>query len=147
MIIKIIRNWSLKKIIWTKYFRVFSPFIFLLIFDWQKYNIKVPVWFITDLWSIPSIFFMFDKSRYISYILHDFLYSLIWEITNINWYLSYDQKLSDEILSIWLEKENMNKFWRFLVKIWLKIWWRFNYKKNNSEISDLKKILSKNINN
>ncbi len=134
----------LQKVIWTKYFIVTDYFLFLVIIWKNKYNIKVPNWFITDFGSIPSPFFFFDKTKYVSYILHDYLYSLIWEITNIEWYLEYNQALSDEILYHWLEEEWMNNIWRILVLIWLDIWWRYNYKKYNKEISDLKKILQSN---
>lgn len=141
MEVKIIKNWTLKKVIWTKYFSVSDSFAFLLIIYWKKYIIRVPKWFITDFGSIPPIFFFFDKSRYISYILHDFLYSLIWEILCISWELEYDQWTADEILFAWLKKEWMNTLWRVLVLLWLYIWWRFSYQKRNKEIEKLKKTL------
>jgi len=101
MKVTIIKNWDLKKIIWTKYFIVASSFLFLLDFFWKKYIIKVLKWFVTDFWSIPQIFFFFDKAGYASYIMHDYLYSFIWEITCINWKLKYDQMLADDILIAW----------------------------------------------
>ena len=139
MKIKIINNWNYKKIIWTKYFIITDKFIFQLKIYWKFYLIIVPEWFITDLGSIPSIFFFFDKSRYISYILHDYLYSLIWKIENINWKLNYNQELVDNILIAWLNTEWMNDRWKIFILIWLSIWWRFNYKKEDKEISKLKK--------
>lgn len=140
MKIKVLQNWTYQNIIWTKYFIIKIAYIFLITINWKNYIINVPEWFITDLWSIPPIIFFYDKSRYISYILHDYLYSLIGKIINIYWELAYDQKLADKILNIWLWVEGMSKKWRVWVCIWLKIWWRFNYKKWNKEISDLKKL-------
>ncbi len=137
--VKILKNGALKKILKSKYFIVSDCYIFLLIIGWNKYTIEVPEWFITDFGSIPPIFFFFDKSRYISYILHDYLYSLIWKIININWELPYNQKLADQILIAGLKIEEMNHPWRFLVYKWLQIWGRFNYRKENKEISELKK--------
>lgn len=141
MKVKILINWNLQKIIWTKYFIVTSEYSFLLIIYWKKYSVKVPKGFITDFWSIPSIFFFFDKSKYVSYILHDFLYSLIWEIKSIQWIFKYNQSLADEILIAWLDTEWMNETWRVLVCIWLMIWWKYNYKKVSKEISLLKQTL------
>lgn len=141
MKIKILINWDLKKIIWTKYFIVSSDFLFLLIIYWKKYHIRVPKWFITDFGSIPPIFFFFDKSRYISYILHDFLYSLIWQTISINWILEYDKNIADEILVAWLKAEWMIESGQVLVLLWVSIWWKPYYKKRNEEISNLKKTL------
>ena len=138
MKIKIIQNWALQKIIWTKYFEVYVEFIFLLTLYWKKYYIKIPKWFITDLWSIPSIFFFFNKSGYITYILHDFLYSLIWEIINEDWEVEYTQEMADEILIAWLETEGMGEKWRWLILCWLSCCWKYKYKKRNEEISELK---------
>jgi len=145
MQVKILKNWTLQKIIWTKYFQVKDYYLFLIIIWRKRYTVKVPEWFITDFWSIPSIFFFFDKSRYISYILHDYLYSLIWKIVNISWELEYNQRLSDEILINWLGAEWMNDRWRTLVLLWLDIWWKYNYKKYNEEISELKLILKQSL--
>jgi len=141
MQIKISQNWYLQKLIWTKYFVITKEYIFLLIIYGKKYTIKVPKGFVTDFGSIPPMFFFFDKSGYISYILHDYLYSLIWKIVNINWELDYNQMLADEILTEWLKEEWMNETWRNLVSIWLTIWGKYNYKKRNGEISKIKKTL------
>lgn len=138
MKIKLIKNWKLKKIIWTKYFIVTDYFAFLLILYWKKYYIRVPENFITDFWSIPAIFFLFDKTKYVSYILHDFLYSPIWLITSINWPYMYDRSFSDDILLNSLRSEWMRNIWSLIVRIWVEIWWESHYKKRSSEISDLK---------
>jgi len=146
--IEIIKNWSLKKIIWTKYFEITDNYIFRLFYWKVYYTITIPVWFVSDFASIPAIFFNFDKTRYISYLMHDFIYSFIWEITLEEedsillwelWELVYDQRLADEILIAWLETEWMNKPWRKIVSLWLLIWWRFCFKKKNKKTSRLKR--------
>jgi hypothetical protein len=138
MQVKIIKNWQVKKIMGTKYFIVTDSFIFLLEHYWNKYTIEVPINFITDFWSIPAIFWFFDKTKYISYIMHDYLYSYIWQIESIKWVYRYDRSLADDILTKWLENEWMNKIWYSIVRIWVEIWWHNHYKKKNKEISELK---------
>jgi len=139
MEITIIKNWSLKKVIWTKYFEVLDNYIFELLFYWETYTINIPVWFITDFWSIPNIFFNFDKTKYISYIMHDYLYSLIWKITKEKWVeLVYTRRMADDMLEYWLKHEWMIYPWRKLVSLWLFIWWRFCYKKRDLKLSIIK---------
>lgn len=138
MKITIIKNWQLQKIVWTKYFLVTDSFLFLVTNYWQKYTIRVPENFITDFWSIPAVFWFFDKTKYVSYIMHDYLYSYIWEIKSIKWVYSYDRSLSDDILANWLKNEWMNEIWHSLVRIWVEIWWSNHYKKKSKEISELK---------
>lgn len=146
--IEIIKNWSLKKVIWTKYFEITDSYIFRLFYWKVNYKIEVPVLFLSDFGSIPAIFFNFDKTKYISYLLHDFLYSYIWEIIVDDdsdlflcelWELLYNQKLADEILIAWLDIEWMNKPWRIIISLWLLIWWRFCFKNKKKKISRLKR--------
>jgi len=139
--VTVIKNGDYQKIIWTKYFVITVSFIFLLEKNGKKYHIVVPKNFITDLGSIPPIFFSFDKAKYVSYIMHDFLYSFIWEIVSIYWKLEYDQEDADDFLHLWLRYEWMIEFGTIMVDIGLMIWWKYNYKKKNKEISNLKKIL------
>jgi len=139
MKIIILQNWDLKKIIWTEFFIVSNDFLFLLEYYWKKYHIRIPRWFITDFWSIPPIFFYFDKTKYISYIMHDYLYNYIWKIININWELKYNQALADDILVAWLKTEWMWNIWRIQVLSWLMIWWRFNFKTKKKKISKITK--------
>lgn len=141
MIIKIIQNWTYQKIIWTKYFIIDKPYLVEVKIYWINYTIFIHKWFITDLGSIPPIFFFFDKSRYIFYIVHDYLYSLVWKIVNIYWKLKYNQNFADNILFEWLKVEWMNATWRNLVLKWLDIWWKYHFKKEDKNISKLKKEL------
>jgi len=140
---KILKNWSIQKVIWTKYFIVTDSFKCSVTVYWEKYNILIPEWFLSDLGSIPSIFFFFDSSKYISYLFHDYTYSLIWDIVDDEWYsLVYDQETADNILDKWLELEWMLEFWRNLVRIWLFIWWRFNFQKRDRKLSEIKRELN-----
>ena len=149
MRIQILKNWSLKKIIWTKYFEITDDYIFRLYYWKEKYIIIIPVSFLSDFGSIPAIFFNFDKTRYISYLLHDYLYSYIWKImldTNDTellrwelWEMVYDQEFADDILISWLETEWMNRAWRKTIALWLFIWWRFCFKTKKKKISRLKR--------
>ena len=136
---KIVQNWTYRNIIWTKYKQVREPYSFYVVINWKSYTIIVPEWFITDLWSIPPIFFIYDRSKYISYILHDYLYSLIWKIGD----LEYTQEIADILLDEWLELEWMSRTWITGINIWLSIWGKYKYKKRNQEISDLKLALIK----
>lgn len=138
MKITLIKNWSFKKITWTKYFIITEAFLWLIEINWQKYISRVPKNFITDFWSIPAIFWFFDKSKYVTYILHDFLYSFIWEITSIRWIYKYDRTTADDILMNWLKQEWMIDLWANIVRIWVEIWWEKHYKKKSEEISELK---------
>lgn len=139
MVINILENWSLKKIIGTKYFVVSSYYEFELKMYWKTYQIIVPEWFITDLGSIPPIFFFFDKARYVSYIMHDFLYNHIWKIIDKETWeeLNYNQMDSDDYLCVWLKKEWMWWFWIWQVSVWLLIWGRFNFKTKKKKILKL----------
>ena len=125
--------------------------------------IKIDKWFITDFWSIPAIFFSFNKTKYISYILHDFLYSLKYKIykielkkekTKIKWKKTLkfldvydlketeiDKKWADNILYDMLKYEGMSDLWIKLVKIWLTIWGWFNFRKRDTQITKIKRNL------
>ncbi len=133
--IKLKQQWTLKKISWTKYFRVIVPYIFnLYLNDKIIAVIFIPEWFLSDFGSIPSIFFFFDKSRYISYILHDYLYSLLWEVIFSDKIRSVSRREADYILEIWLKSEWMSWIWIFSVDTWLLLGWCYNYKVHKSEI-------------
>ena len=131
-------EWTLKKVSWTKFFKVQSQYVFHL------YNnnsliatITVPEWFLTDFGSIPSIFFFFDKTRYISYILHDYLYSLLWNVVfkdKIRW---VSRREADFILNLWLKSEWMNTIWTTIVDLWLLLWGYYNYKVHKLEIKNI----------
>jgi len=87
--IKIQTNWDLRKIPWTKYFIISKIYIFKYYEYWNlKYSFELYKGFISDFWSIPLFLsIVFDKTWYVSYLLHDFLYSLKWYWTkyNENW--------------------------------------------------------------
>ena len=159
---RVYRNWDLKKIPWTNYFIITSPFVW----SCDEYIIRVDKWFITDFWSIPSIFFNFNRTKYISYILHDYLYSLKCKVYKISkkeenlkmkkkkgkQTLSFSDKFSlvetdidkiwaDNILYKMLKYEWMSDLWIKIVKIWLTIWGWFNFRKRDIQITKIKRNL------
>lgn len=112
-------NWLLRKEIWTDYFIVRASFSFLIDYNNKKWaKVIVPKWFRTDFGSIP--FFLrglFNHSKYVAYILHDYLYS-----TQI-----VSRMTADRLLREWLKWEWMSFIWRMLVYLWVRIWWIFYY--------------------
>ncbi len=142
--LKLKTEWTLKKISWTKYFRVSSPYIFELYYnDSFIAEIFIREGFYTDFGSIPSILFFMDKTAYISYILHDFCYSLIWQV-EINWKIRWISRREwDYILQLWLELEGMSNIQRNMVDLWLKIGGSYNYKELKPEIKSISKLVEK----
>ncbi|MGP1582964.1 MAG: DUF1353 domain-containing protein [Candidatus Altimarinota bacterium] len=67
-------------------------------FECQK--IKVPSGFITDMGSIPQIFWVFfNPTQYLAYILHDYLYHQKGKIyTHKETYYEYSRKDCDKML-------------------------------------------------
>lgn len=69
---------TLRKISWTKFFEVDEPFTF----ETSMWNIIIQTWFRTDFWSIPQVlWFFFNPTKYVAYILHDYLYTYkkVWD--------------------------------------------------------------------
>lgn len=79
--VKFNKNWNLKKKIGNDLWEVRTPFVWLIDYEkklWDKIIIKE--WFQTNFGSIPRIFWsIFDKNKYVAYILHDWL---VWERFN-----------------------------------------------------------------
>ena len=122
--VKLKENWLLQKIINTNNFLVKSEFFWIL--DYEKENseiIIVPKDFCTDFWSIPQfLWWFYNPTKYLAYILHDFLYSkkYIWKI---------DRKESDKILLEALKVEWMNFIKRWLVYLAVRWFGLLFYKK------------------
>jgi len=127
------QNGLLKKIPNTNSFEVSQPFYWFVDYDNKKEIITVCEWFKTDFWSIPKpLRIFFNPSRYIWYIMHDFLYSEIWTIyeTNHAWTeRHYTRKEADLILLETLHLEWASFIERWLIYIWVRIWGWFFYKK------------------
>lgn len=118
--IKVKNNWLLQKKEWTeKTFVVRQTFSFELEY-WNKMStVIIPEWFITDFGTVPRlIWFLFSPTKYISYILHDFLY-WIW----------LDRKQADLALLDWLKGEWAWYIERILVYASVRCFWWINYNK------------------
>lgn len=69
-------NWLLKKIPNSNYWVVSESFVWYLDYCNKKHEIRVPKGFKTNFGSIPKpLRAIFNPTRYISYILHDWGYS------------------------------------------------------------------------
>ena len=69
------KNWLLEKISFRD-FKVSTPFEWLLDYSSSSVYVEIKEWFITNFGSIPRLLRIFlDPTKYIAYILHDYLYS------------------------------------------------------------------------
>ena len=102
-------------------------FYWWLDYEKKREFVEVPIGFKSDIGSIPRVFWIFfDKTKYISYIMHDYLYSKKWKIqrenklSNINHTRKYTRKEAD---LIFLESLSVEWAW-FIEKICLYLWVR-----------------------
>lgn len=119
------KNGLLQKIPWSKNFITKSEFFWLVDYDHEfSEKIIVPKNFVTDFGSIPRfLWIFFDKTRFVSYILHDFLYS-----KKYCWNLN--RKESDKILKEALKVEWMGFFKRNLVYFWVRLFGKKFFRKS-----------------
>ena len=120
------QNWLLEKIPCSRNWKVQKEFVWYIDYEqkWTKYikysseivvlnRIIVPKWFKTDFGSIPQFLWIcFDKTKYISYILHDYLISK----TKIE-RIVCDRVLIDAMKLEWAWSTE-----RFFIYIWVRIW-------------------------
>jgi len=120
------QNWLLEKIPGSRYWKVQKEFVWYIDYEQKgtkyiKYSSDIRVlnriivnkWFKTDFGSIPQfLWIFFDKTKYISYILHDYLISK----TNIE-RIVCDQVLIDAMALEWAWRIE-----RFFIYIWVRIW-------------------------
>ena len=105
-------NWLLKKLSNTPFWAVCEPFFWYVEYGSKKDKITVPEWFLTDMWSIPRLLWIFfDKTKYISFILHDYLCSNT----------KYNRKQADLILLEALRIEWASIIERICIYIWVRI--------------------------
>jgi len=129
--IKLWHNWLLKKIPNSNYWEVMEEFCWYINYNNKTKKIIVPVWFKTNFWSIPKpLRIFFNPTKYIWYILHDYLYSKEWKIIYFDkYYLSYTRKESDLILLETLNLEKANILEKLCIYGWVRIWWFLFFKK------------------
>lgn len=96
--VKLHKNGTLIKKIWTELFTVDKEFIWYLDFTNKKEYVIVESGFVTDFASIPRIFrIFFNPSRYISSILHDKLRDEK-IIRNTDWLWRYCWKMEADMI-------------------------------------------------
>lgn len=117
--IKTLKNWHLMKKSGTNKWIIVEPFVWFLDYDNRSWKITIPLGFETDFWSIPQLlWFFFNPTKFVSYILHDYLYSNPWTLT---------RKECDIILIEALKVEWMWWFKRLLIYFWVRIWWWYSW--------------------
>jgi len=129
----LVLNWTLKEIkhwVWE----VQQEFIWYIDFKTKNEYIIIPRWFLTNLGSIPRVLRGFIDYTWLSYVLHDYLYSYKWKITvtdisiiddsyhniSIWWdedYIIPTRKEADQILEWALQVEWMQYYKTILVYI------------------------------
>ena len=126
-------NWLLKKIPNTNYFEVKEPFYWYIDYNNKKEIITVYDWFKTNFWSIPAPLRIFFKpTKYIWYVLHDFLYSKLGAIYKADqaWVeIEYTRKEADLILLETLHLEWANFIERFFIYIGVRCCWGLFFKR------------------
>ncbi|RKW24052.1 DUF1353 domain-containing protein [Candidatus Gracilibacteria bacterium] len=101
---------------------VMKPFVWFLDYNNRKGKIEVPLGFITDFGSIPQLLWIFfNPTKFVSYILHDYLYSNPGLLT---------RKECDIILIEALKIEGMGLLKRILIYLAVRLFGR-RYFKNN----------------
>jgi len=128
------QNWTLTKQLGNKLWTVDKEFIWYLDYEEKDYYIKVEKWFTSDFWSIPRLlWFIFDKTKFVSYILHDKLYNnhRVWREISPWVYESKEltRKECDMILLEWLNLEWANIFEKTFIYLWVRIGWWLSFKK------------------
>lgn len=117
---------TVQKIVWTNLWEVDKPFIWLI--DYDKPNgwmVILEKWFRSDYGSFPRpIWWIFDKTRYNSYLVHDRLYATHYiEHLTTGKKKSITRKQADKILIEWLNYEWASTLEKIIIYIWVRIWW------------------------
>ena len=125
------RNWLLQKIPRSNKWKVETEFVWFIDYNTKKEYVEIHKWFKTDFGSIPKFLQnIFNPTRYISYILHDYLYSKNWCIkSKVTISVNYTRKDADLILLEALKVEWASFIERWLIYLWVRIWWAKHYKK------------------
>lgn len=110
-------------------------------FEWQvEYNddrygkIIVPEGFETDFGSIPqALWWMFNPTKYVAYILHDYIYEMYGQIPTTLFdtpaTLDYTRKQADYVLLEALKAEKCPFIKRWLIYFGVRIWGWMAWKK------------------
>lgn len=125
---KLNQEGSLVKKSWTNLWKVKEPFEWKIYYDKpREYNIiQVPEWFETDMGSIPQCFWwLFNPTKYVAYILHDFLYHKKGKIETkygiVTHVFMFKRKRCDQILLEALKAEKCSFIKRWLIYLGVRI--------------------------
>ena len=127
------QNGLLQKKEWTDdTFVVMSDFIFYIDYGTKKEYVKVEKWFETNFWSIPIFIKPFlNPTAYISYIMHDYLYSIEAKIHTNEWEdYAPTRQLADELLREWIKIEWWTLLIRTCVYYGVRLWGKNYFKKS-----------------
>lgn len=120
--VKLWQEGLLKKIIWTNLWEVETPFVWYIEYETKSFPVKVPKWFISNLWSIPKVLWVFfNPTKYVAFLLHDWMYAIKWA--------EYSRKQADMILLEALHYEWASFVERFFIYFWVRLFWFLFYKK------------------
>lgn len=136
----ILKNWLLEKISFTE-FKIKTPFQWLIDYYESSTYVEIKEWFITNFWSIPKLLrIFFDPTKYLAYILHDYLYCKQWTIHSGLYTMNYTRKDADTILREAIKVEQRkHKYYkalyllllieRWLIYLGVRIWGSRHYEK------------------
>lgn len=119
---------SLFKEIGTMYWIVDREFEWWINYNTQIEKVIVESWFRTNLGSIPRFFWLFfNPTEYISYCLHDKLYTdhYVEHINGTEWAIT--RKEADNILYEALLVEWCGKLKALCIYFGVRIWWKKNW--------------------
>ena len=139
--IELWNNGLLNKIPNSDIFSVKQIFSWYLNYQDKKEVVIIPINFKTNFWSIPRLLrFFFNPIKFISYILHDFLYSPEWFIYNLETKTKRrpTRKEADYILLEALNIEWALSIEKTCIYFWVRIWGWCNF--DNVSIEKLESI-------
>lgn len=127
------KNGLLKKVSYNE-FEVADEFIWYISYDKKDTYIIVPSGFKTNFGSIPRIIqAFFSPTKFLAYVLHDFLYSndckIIFQDEFETHIYPYTRKQADQIMGEAIKVEWGWFLERHLIYLWVRIWWFLHYKK------------------
>ena len=127
-------NGLLRKISYNE-FEVARKFVWYLDYNKKNTYIIVPEWFITNLGTIPRLMlFFFSPTKFLAYILHDYLYSkegviIYHRPKEDDYHVPYTRKDADKIMREAIKVEGGLLLERNLIYWWVRIWGFLRYKK------------------
>ena len=131
--VKLHKNWLLKKISHDTW-EVQEEFVWLIHYENSGYFVRVPKGFQTNFGSIPRLLrVFFNPTKYLAYVLHDFLYGKDGAIIHDNYIeevrVDYTRKDADNIMR---EAIKVEKSWiieRNSIYLGVRLFWFLHYER------------------